>query len=485
MRINRLIELLQGFTPDEHRRLRLFVASPYYVQGKMAESLPALLDLALVCVESQPETWPDTKAAYTVLFPDEPFVQGKLEKRVGTLYQLALQFLVAAHLFAPDNNLSHQMALIESFQQRGMFDLSAKALKAANILLKEPQNKNEHYYWQRYYVTILEANQTFLNPSKGERFSFNNCFEPLYQLYQKTKLDILAAISAVGNRCALKPSALAQKMIDEEPYVDVFTPDNPLLYFTARCLNLQHLTKPDYNRLDETIRVLRERQHTLQLDDKKRVWAMVRNIHITWWNLNKDLDGCRQLFGIFLDNLADGYLYYSHKILPHTLGTMCKVCADVGMPEVARDILLAHRGRISGETEAEPYFHYNLARYHLFIGEPDEALRLMPASMPESSFQLQANLLELQVLYELDSELLPYRMDAFRLALRRTVNQYTSDAYRTNLMLFHNTLARICRCPPGNARRAKAIQAQLLATPQTMEYFWLLRKIVEKGQISS
>lgn len=480
MRLSRLIHLLSTFRPDERARLRLYVQSPYFVPEQTAAGLLPLLDLALRAAETPSDAWPDTAAAYAALFPNEPVVKGKVEKRIGALHQIALQFFALECRSGVADEPDRQMAMAHAFLRRSQFKLSRAALKTASDLLDRDGVKDNHHYRRRLQQTTLAADQAILENSKDIRTVFGACLEALRQYNQAFKLDVAAALNGLSQRIAFDGSPLVQSLLDEMRPEEVVVSEDPMRYISLRHLVLSQQNTPDFEGADHLEQVVRQYEHTLHPEEARRAWGMVRNTLLRWRLVCKDPELNQRYLAVALENLKNGHLYYNGAILPYNLETMCGIAADLGKPDLIKALLLEHRGKINGEPADEPFFHCLMARYFLSVGNPEEALRILPARMPEASFQWQVNLLELQILYDLQSDLFPYRLDAMRLYLRRSGHHRMGHTIRTGRQAFVNAIARLHRCPQGHRRRAAAIGAQIRATPITVEYCWLLKKVEEK-----
>lgn len=480
MRLKRLLNLLCTFRPDERARLRLYVQSPYFVPEQTAAGLLPLLDFVLQAVETPSDAWPDTAATYTALFPNEPVVKGKVEKRIGALQELVMQFFLQTHSVTPEKAVDNQLVVARVFQERGLFEYSHAVIKTLRNRLTAMSKQDDNYFLRWLKLAETEINQGILQNAKILPRAFEAYFEALFLYYQAVKMNAVVALVSQNRRIDYNPSKLAQHILNEPSFDGGDAYRNPILYLCLRHLELSRMPEPDLAAFDQTELYLRQHEHLLQPDEVKRAWGMLRNNLLYWFHINKDLEFFRRYFAIVLDNLASGHALYHNAILPQTLETFCKIAMTIGQMETAREVLLIYRGRIINEPSDEPYFHYNLARYHLYTGNPDEAFRILPDKLPDDSFLLQLKVLELEILYDLQSDLLPYRMDALRLLLRRTTRIWIEPTFRLSAQLFLNALARLHRCPQGNIRRAKAIQGQLYNALKTGEYHWLLQKVEEK-----
>lgn len=480
MRQSRLFELLRTFSPEERQRLRLFAASPYFSRGEWAGQLSALLDFCLTSLDN--DSGSERAEAYAALFPGEAPVSGKLEKRMSALYGLAQQFLIVERCFLPENEPDRQVALAQEFQKRGLMTRSRAALKTARYLLEHAVQHDSAYFAKQLKLADQETNQAIVMTSKLDKVPLNRHFETLFLFYHTVKQDLALSYQSLASRYAYQPSALMLRILNEEPLPPEFLDSNPILYFSSFYLALYNRAEPDMDNFNRFIRELRQQEHFLSTYDVQNCWATARNTLIIWWNSSKNKEVAQLYLDIALDNASRGYLNYHGKIHPYSLESVCRMAFELGRFEVAYRFLLEHRGKISGETEDEAYFRHIMARYYLYTGDFEKALDELPHSIPDNSVQLNSKILEIQLLHELDSELLPYRMDALRIFLNRSGPRIHSPQRLKMIRDFLNFLAQIRRCPPGNVRRAETIAARIKSIPPVTEYYWLLDKLAGRGR---
>lgn len=472
MRYDRLMELLDSFSSHERERFRLFVASPYFSAGSTAS---VLLEHCLTALETPKESWPDRAALYTALFPGAPLIKGKLEKHLGVLYDLATHFLVTEQYHKPENEPDRQLALTHEFQTRRLQNHSGAMLTTIRRSLKQPEKINYQYFLRKLQLTLAENDQIFIQPSKKNRFTLNEGFEALYLLYQTMKLELAVVTSSIKSRFTFEDSELAKQMLAESVLNREILFQHPMLYLSMQYLRLVGHEKPDRALLNQFVAAIRQQEHLMVESEVRSAWTMARNIANYWLGTFKDQTFGHAFLEIALDNLSNGLLYHNGLITHYTLESLCKVALEIQMPEVALRVLEEYRNRIAGEQPDEPFFRYNMARYHFYTGNLEEALAILPHKLPDESYHLFLRILEIQILYEMDSPLLDYRMDALRLFLRRSHSATFPAERLRECRLFLNALARICHCPQGNSQRAEAIMRQIRANPHRNEYFWLLK----------
>ncbi|HAD13739.1 MAG TPA: hypothetical protein DCF33_15035, partial [Saprospirales bacterium] len=91
-------------------------------------------------------------------------------------------------------------------------------------------------------------------------------------------------------------------------------------------------------------------------------------------------------------------------------------------------------------------------------------------------YLLTGKRLELKAYYELNSDLLPYKIDAFKVYLSRTSAKQISPAIKQQLSDFINFLAQLASSIPGDEKRSDILSRRIREKKQAAEWRWLLEK---------
>jgi hypothetical protein len=189
------------------------------------------------------------------------------------------------------------------------------------------------------------------------------------------------------------------------------------------------------------------------------------------------------LHEIQLDNLKRGYFYMEGKILPNALLTVTLTALNLGKTEWAFAFVEEHKDRIIDENETHDFYRTNKALCYFTERNFDAALEIIPFGSSYSYFHLLARRLELKIYYELDSDLLPYKIDAFKMFISRAGNKVLSEKLHELNVNFINFLRQLSLSPKI---RDKTRSAQLIKRIQEKklvgERIWLLEKARELGE---
>ncbi|MBK6997152.1 MAG: hypothetical protein IPH31_20380 [Lewinellaceae bacterium] len=176
------------------------------------------------------------------------------------------------------------------------------------------------------------------------------------------------------------------------------------------------------------------------------------------------------------DNLKKGYFYYKDKINPATLINITRMALGINKVQWAKEFVESHRYRIASESELEEIYKLNLALCLFEENKYEEALLHVLYSFYSNAYFLVARRLELRIYFELDSDLLPYKIDSFRKYIERTGSKKSSDFDWEANNNFVKILLQIFQSPPKDAKRSALIIQRIQKKKFVGERKWLLEK---------
>jgi hypothetical protein len=233
---------------------------------------------------------------------------------------------------------------------------------------------------------------------------------------------------------------------------------------------------PEVSDVHLVFNLLKTHENDLDGEALQELYAYVRNfsimiIAVTWDNT----EIISTLHELYVDNLNRGYLHYEGKLSPSRYFAVVDNALKVDQPW-AIDFIEKYKDEIYGENESRDIYRYNKAHYLFAIGKYDECLDFIPATSNLLDYHLRGKRMELKALYELNSDLFSYKLDAFKMYLSRTSPKILSESQRIIHVAFTNVLAQIIAAPPGDTKRADRIIKRLEDDKSVAEWTWLLAK---------
>ncbi len=101
---------------------------------------------------------------------------------------------------------------------------------------------------------------------------------------------------------------------------------------------------------------------------------------------------------------------------------------------------------------------------------------MIPDTSSYTIYLLNIRRLELKLLYETSSELLPYKIDAFKMFLSRASNKFLARSLREYQNNFVNLLQQLTHSIPGDKVRAERLIRRITSRKSVSERDWLLEK---------
>jgi hypothetical protein len=160
------------------------------------------------------------------------------------------------------------------------------------------------------------------------------------------------------------------------------------------------------------------------------------------------------LHEIYVDNLQRGFMHSEGKISRSKYMAIASNALFIGKFDWAYSFIEKYKNVLHEENETRDVYRLNLANYLFRTGKFEQCLDNIPDSSPSLIYALFGKRLELKALYELQSDLLPYKLDAFKMFLSRTSKKIMSDAQRQAHADFANLLYQLEHSVSGDPRRS-------------------------------
>jgi hypothetical protein len=178
---------------------------------------------------------------------------------------------------------------------------------------------------------------------------------------------------------------------------------------------------------------------------------------------------------IHKDNLKKGYFFYDGKITRGAYYNIVNTALRSKETAWALSFAQEHKDLIIGTDEdREEAYNLVMAYYYFYESQYDQALEILPSHSANLDFHLLIRRLELKIYYETQSDLLTYKVDAFKMYLSRAVKNTISDDNREQNANFVNLLTQISQLQKGESERAQRILERIEQKTLIIEKEWLL-----------
>lgn len=466
-----LIEIVQKIGFDRRGEVVAFLQSPYFNRDGNAREIIALYEVIVAAVPEFSDNLLDKEQIYQTLFPGKPFVPGKLDKLMTGLKKLLRLFVITQHVLDDENEAGQQLVWVAWLRKQNLKE-------RYHLAFKKLKNRNAIESLEEYRINVDISREAYEWESAHNHWQGDlqipQLLDQLARYYHAFKLDLhnrfLLQQKAVNLLHTLPVDRNEAELVAESPYLGALKRMNLLL---------QKETPSDVDFASFT-EFLEQNKSRIPADVIRIYTAYLRNIcamlinagHLAYYPI---------LYKIYKNSLAEGNLIFMGKIDANAYLNIVGIALAAGEKDWAEAFTEEYR-HLTHDTE--PFFyHFNKARCLFAKRKFDEVLDyLTGGNAVESSssyYQLMIRLLELKTFYELDSDLLPFKMDAFRKFIERTAPKAISKSINAMHLNFIYILNQLMQSPKKSPARAEKILQRIRDKQFLAERQWLMEKARE------
>ena len=480
MEQSQLIELISTLNTEEKEHIRQFAVIPFINSGKMKAFVLPLLD---ICLNHSDNGLPQSLAKQTVfalLFPRQEFIDGKLEKVMVEAHKVVRTVLLLLYYLREDNEFQQGFDYSQIVRIRGLSIRYQHLLMRLKKKQEDGQRKNANYFHQQFQLeNAIHDEESLHNQKKGDL----NIPNVLYTLQLHGHLNRLALL----NRFLLQrkvakldiPETL-KPILEENALSDMYLEQSPALKINHAIFYLLNKERPESSDIRLLLDLLRQQEQYLDRESLQEFYTYLRNLCILV--LSADIEKIEiefTLHELYKDNLKKGYLHNEGKLLPSRYWAVSSNAVRVKEFDWALEFIEKYKFEVIGENENQDIYRLNLANYLFGVGAFSECLDNIPPSSPFVDYLLTGKRLEIKAYYELQSDLLSFKLEAFKVFLSRTSPKLLSETQRQIHSDFANLLHQILNSLPGDPKRSNLLVSRIQEKKQSAEWRWLLEKAKE------
>jgi len=480
---SRLVELLNILTPEEKAQMLPFMSAPMFNNSNFRAKVGPFIEICLNHPWDNPEIKLIKNHVFALLYPGQDFVDGKLEKIMVEAFKVARSFLLAQNYFRSDNEFQQTLDFSEMIRLRGLDARHQQFLIKIKKIQEDFPWDNATFLNQQFLLDhALHENECFHNQVKGD-LNVPNTLQSLDRHYHLKRLELLNRLILQQKAANLQISDAIKVLIEEIQVPARYLDESPSIRINHEIFILLQKENPEPSDVRSLFDLLQLHEKKLSSESLKEFYSYLRNLCTLISRKQSDNEEIRlTLFELYKDNLPRGYLHFEGKLHPSLYLAVTTVALRVNQFDWALDFVEKHKHEIIGETEDKEYYRFNKA-YCLFgAGEFSECLDNIPATIPMVDHLIQSKRLELKALYELNSDLFPYKLDAFRMFLSRTSQKILSNENHQLNLEFLNFLTQLVSSIPGDKKRSEVLVGRIEEKKQVAEWLWLHLKAQALGK---
>jgi len=478
---NYSLEVIKTFENKELESFKLFLDSPFFNYGNNSESLKVLFEVIVDALKDSNLDFFEKDAVFQRVFPNSPIVDGKLDKLGSELKKLVQSFLSIQYFQSENNQQERDLALLAELRQRGLEQRYFQALGKMKTLDAQDSVEalEKHELQLKLALEEYEWEQQF-NKVKGD-LNIPNVIQKLDRYYFNKRIW-LANVLLVQQKAINLPITTIDRGFNPSEVSVRYVEDHLLFQLSKKIHALLSLDFPPVEQFQQLLSQLQINEKKISREHLAGFYTHLRNICTIL--IERGYYELRIVqHQIHLDNLSLGYFYYDDKIPSNAFLNITQTALNVNALEWANEFVEAHKERIIGENAARDFYRLNKAICMFAEKKYNKTLEIIPFGSTYSFYHLIARRLELKIYYELDSELLPYKIDAFKMFISRAGNKILSKSLHELHVNFINFLRQLSLSPKGRDKNRSAKMIERINEKKLVaDRAWLLEKARELGE---
>lgn len=469
-----LLEVIKALGPNKRQEMAVFLASPFFNRGKNAQEITRLFQIILKEAPNFSETELTKERVSALVFEKSNLEPGKLEKLVADLNKLLRRFALAQQYFSEENEEQQQIDWAKWLRVHGLSDASRKTLLKLNS--KREQDHLESLDRCRTDFLIAEENHLWEgthNLIRGDS-GIPNLILRLDLYYYNCRIEL-------ENRYMLQQKGAQLPDLEAfENGFDFYQNRSVLLQIAMKINRLLHEKFSKVEEFKELMRQLREKESYLSYQTRAQFYAYLRNFCTLQIN-EGNLEFIGILHEIHKDNLSRRYFFINGELSPNVYINISMVANRAKEFEWGKKFTEEYKGLLIGGDENHFFYRFNMAHCYFAEGNFEQALDQMPEAPSSSHYHHIVRLLELKIYYELRSELLLYKIDAFRKFTVRTATKTIAANLREMDLNFLNILTQLSQSPLKDKARSEKLLKRIASKKLLADRAWLIEKAKELG----
>ncbi|MEL6970180.1 MAG: hypothetical protein AAFZ63_05175 [Bacteroidota bacterium] len=479
----KLLEVLQCFTVEEQKRLRLFVASAYHNKKYNRTRIEALLEYILRN-ELNDDLVFDKKELNHLFFPKKIFKANEknpIDSLASDLYSLVRRFILQEKEEKDWDKGTEALAMAHFYRRNSMETRFWQVIKQARNFFDNQKKKDRKAFLKMWLVEEeIVAFQTVFSTYTDDS-NLINTNTALDRFYAVAKLQKAATLlfqeklGAVdpGNALLLSDFLIAIFL----EYEEIQTPFTEINYLLISILKSPH----DNELLNEFIQKAKAYRKDIPVFRYRNLMAFYRYFIGRNYQSNQSDAKLRQLFELYKEHLEEGFFHLRYKkhLMPGSLKLMTNIAIKVGAIDWATQLLIQYPpDKISGTRY--PIEAHSLCQAEVFFaeGEYEKASDCLTYRNFENvNYSILADILLIKIYYITDHDLLENRVAALSRKTRRSkLTQNTKQQYLNFLRVVNFLLKNRFTKPEAELSKIRTLVDEL--TPM-IEREWLRKVLAE------
>ncbi len=476
MEDRKAIKVLRSLKPEEWKRFRQFVHSPYYNESK----------IILRLVQWLHKYYPEFTGrrftevyAYQAAFETDYKEDSRIKKLFSSLYALIEQFITVEVLAGDkDAKFIHQMAQLRFHQDRKHNKLVQRKEKQLLQYLQDWPVKNHSWYENQYQFQSWRAKyQSEFDNRQGD-INLEESSNALDKHYLLSKLMMLCLQSNRESIVRIQyPKPMLQSVRQMLQHENFSSEPAMQTYLAA----LELLDRPDHTRFQQLKLRLKEMKGRLEQEELHALYAYLSNTCKAVFGTASP-EYFQERFEIEQRCLENGLLYHNGKLLDQSFKNMVVLCIRNGEFEYARNFVKNEAANLKENNRSNVVNLCNaLISFNLSDFETSQEL-LAQVNHKDLYYALSAKRLQAMIYFEKQEwSALESLCGALKVYVHRRKEKLPASSFEGNAQ-FATLLLRLLKLkqdPDSSSLDFDALMKQISENKSISERTWLSKKLLQ------
>jgi len=313
---SQLIELICTLNQPEKDLIQQFAQLPFFNQGRMKAFVPGLLAFCLSHPWQESQVILDKKTVFSSIFPNQEFVEGKLEKIMVEAHKVVRTVLLVQQYLHEENDFLLNFDYAKILRGNGLEVRYQLLLSKLQKIQQETEIKDSNYLYQQYILEYsIHDYESLHNQKKGD-INVLNALEAL-ELYSHLNRLALANRFLLQEKIVKMEVSEDKKHLIAETYVPTrYLESYPTIKVNYAIFQLLKKAHPSSSDILSLFQLLQFHEKNLDRESLQEFYTYLRNICILV--LSSDSENFElenMLHDLYKDNLERGYLHNEGKLV--------------------------------------------------------------------------------------------------------------------------------------------------------------------------
>jgi len=473
----KLLEILKRLDTREIKRLRQFLQSPYFTYGLSSQEIIQLFEYIVRYGADADAPQLEKRRVSVRLFPDKPYNEnGKspIDTLTSDLFRLTKKFLFVSEIEHDSSEVMQELPVARFYRKYGLEDRFWKSVQYMRSVSDAESRHDERYFLDRYFVEEeVYTFKAFFNSTEDDANIGSKAFY-LEQFFAIARMDTACILNLQRQRVDFQ-EAYTQALGDELIRLIRGGMFHHNGLAETYLLVLDNINNPEKLELVEQLRKRLEAQkQQFPIAHLKSLMASLRIFFIRRYQKSGQQTFLADYFSLVTQHLEEGYLYYDGKLIAASLRNIVHNGLRLGYFDKVREILEAHPPeRIGGTRHPEEIYNLLHAIYYFALKDYVNAEKhLVQCNFDDIHFNVQAEILQIKIYYETNSDLLDYRIKALQQKVRRS---RMAKEFKERYFALLNKILLLMKYSweKKSPKRIKLLE-EIRNTPGLLEKDWLI-----------